>query len=386
MKIKKKILFLVTEDWYFCSHRMSIARAVRDMGCEVVIATRVKEHATEIKKEGFKLIPIRLKRSNKNPVTEIVSVIEIILIYISERPDVVHHVAIKPVIYGSVAAIISGIKSVVNALAGLGYIFTSGDYKARLLRPFIKLGLSFLLRRSDNRVIIQNTEDRQMMVKRFGIPQKNIILIRGSGVDTNHFIPVAEPQGIPLVVLVARMLWDKGIREFVEAAKIIKGQKTDARFILVGSPDVENPSSIPKAQLLQWQAEGIIQWWGYRDDIAAIWAQAHIAVLPSYREGLPKALLEAASCGRPIVTTDTTGCREIVKHGENGLLVPVQNITELARAIDSLIKDENTRKRMGLRGRQMVESEFSEQIVINAHLAAYQELLSSTTPRLKAGA
>ncbi|MBF0345862.1 MAG: glycosyltransferase, partial [Nitrospirae bacterium] len=209
--------------------------------------------------------------------------------------DIVHHVAIKPILYGSIAALITDIKSVINALSGMGYVFISKDYKAKLLRPFIKRGLNFILSRANNRVIIQNTDDRHFLINSLAVPKENIIMIRGSGVNTSQFAPMPEPKGTPIVILVARMLWDKGIREFVQAAKMIKEKGVDAKFILVGSPDPENPASICEQQLLDWQNSGFIEWLGHQNDIPAVWAQAHIAVLPSYGEGLPKSLIEAAS-------------------------------------------------------------------------------------------
>ncbi|MEW6117621.1 MAG: glycosyltransferase family 4 protein [Nitrospirota bacterium] len=372
---KPKILFLVTEDWYFCSHRLPIARAARDSGYSVVVATRVQGHGEQIEKEGFKLVPISLQRSSKNPLREILSILEITKIYRSERPDIVHHVAMKPVLYGSIAALFGGIGAVVNALAGMGYIFTSHDRKAKFLKPVVKLGFRFLLGRPNSRVIIQNPDDRLMMIGAVGIPHEKVMLIKGSGVDTSRFAPTPEPEGTIVVALVSRMLWDKGIKEFVEAAQMIKGKGVEAKCILVGSPDPENPASIPESQLLEWTKSGAVSWIGHQNDIPAVWAQAHIAVLPSYREGLPKALLEAAACGRPIVTTDTTGCREVVKHGENGLLVPIKDAKALAEALQNMIVNAAMRKRMGAMGRRMVEAEFSEERVVNETLAVYKELL-----------
>ncbi|MFZ5997976.1 MAG: glycosyltransferase family 4 protein [Nitrospirota bacterium] len=373
---KPKILFLVTEDWYFCSHRLPIARAARDNGYSVVVATRVQSHGDQIEKEGFKLVPISMRRSSKNPFKEILSILEITKIYRSERPDIVHHVAMKPVLYGSIAALFGGIGAVVNALAGMGYIFTSHDRKAKFLKPVVKLGFRFLLGWPNGRVIIQNPDDRLMMIGAVGIPHEKVMLIKGSGVDTSRFAPTPEPEGPVIVALVSRMLWDKGIKEFVEAAQIVKKKCRGAQFVLVGSPDPENPASIPESQLVEWTGSGAVLWRGHQDDIPTLWAQAHIAVLPSYREGLPKALLEAAACGRPIVTTDTTGCREIVKHGKNGFLVPVGDSEKLAEALLRLIENPALRQEFGAKGREIAETEFSQERVIAETLTVYQELLS----------
>lgn len=371
---KPKILFLVTEDWYFCSHRLPIARAARDSGYSVVVATRVQGHGEQIEKEGFKLVPIGLQRSSKNPLREILSILEITKIYQSERPDIVHHVAMKPVLYGSIAALFGGIGAVVNALAGMGYIFTSHDRKAKFLKPVVKLGFRFLLGWPNGRVIIQNPDDRLMMIGAVGIPHEKVMLIKGSGVDTSHFAPTPEPDAIPLVVLASRMLWDKGVGEFVEAARLLHEKGVNARFVLVGDSDPGNPATVPVSQLEEWHKSGAVEWWGRREDMPKVFSESHIVCLPSYREGLPKVLIEAAACGRPIVTTDAPGCREIVLHGKNGLLVPMRDSAALADALEMLIKDPVLRRKMGENGRELAVSEFSVEKVVSQTLALYQEL------------
>ena len=375
MTKRPKILFLVTADWYFWSHRLPIARAASDQGFEVIIATSVQEHGYLIEREGFKLIPIRLKRSSKSPLREIISIIELIGIYRRERPHIVHHVAMKPVLYGSLAARLSGVPYVVNALAGMGYVFSSDQPMARLLRPAIGKAFRVLLSSDRSRLILQNKDDCAMFVRKRFINGERIRLIRGSGVDTAVFSATPEPAGIPLVMLASRMLWDKGIGEFVEAARQIKNRGIDARFVLVGDTDPHNPSAIPNEQLTAWHKECVIEWWGRRDDMPAVLAQAHIVCLPSYREGLPKVLLEAASCGRPIVATDTPGCREVVRNGENGLLAPVRSTVDLADAISSLIENKELRQKMGARGREIVVSEFAIEKVISETMTVYKELL-----------
>ncbi|OHB73514.1 MAG: glycosyl transferase family 1, partial [Planctomycetes bacterium RBG_16_41_13] len=248
-KERPRILFFITEDWYFCSHRLPIARAARDAGFEVVVATRVQKHKEQIIQEGFKLIPIRLRRSNKNPLKELLSLIELITIYRLERPDLVHHVAIKPVLYGSLAARIAHVPAVVNALAGMGYLFISNNWKTKLFLPVIMHAFRWLFNRHNSRVILQNPDDEKMFINAKVLQSAQITLIRGSGVNINEFFSVPESGAMPMVVLASRMLWDKGIGEFVAAAQLLKEQNVQARFVLVGDSDPDNPASIPTEQL-----------------------------------------------------------------------------------------------------------------------------------------
>lgn len=374
--MKSKIIFLVTEDWYFCSHRLPLAREARRKGFDVVVATRVTSHGKQIEDEGFKLVPIRMARSGKNPLKELATLWELVRIYKSERPDIVHHVAMKPVLYGSLAARVGKVPYVVNALAGMGYIFISNQWKAVLLRKFVSNAFRILLNRPNSRVILQNPDDRSLMVQSGVLNPKRIVLIRGSGVDTQAFSFTPEPVGVPVVVLASRMLWDKGVGEFVEAARLLRDKGVNARFILVGDTDTENPAAVPSSQLEAWNSSGVVEWWGRRDDMPKVFSESHIVCLPSYREGLPKVLIEAASCGRAIVATDVPGCREIVLHGENGLLVPPRKALELADALERLIADPALRRSLGEKGRQLAVAEFSIEKVVAETLAVYQELLA----------
>jgi len=370
-----KILFLVTEDWYFFSHRLSLAREAKRKGFDVLVVTRVTNHGKQIEDEGFRLIPIGMARAGMNPLKELATLWELIRIYRSEKPDIVHHIAMKPVLYGSFVARITRVPRVVNLLAGLGYIFTASRWKAVLLRKFVSNAFRILLNRPNSRVIFQNPDDQNLMMRSGILKPESTVLIRGSGVNTRVFLPTPEPPGIMTVVLAARMLWAKGVGEFVEVARLIRAKGMDARFILVGDPDPENPAAVPSHQLEAWNNSGVIEWWGRREDMPSVFTQAHVVCLPSYYgEGLPMVLIEAAACGRPIVTTDAPGCREVVLHGENGLLVPVRNVADLAGALEKLIADPALRQKMGMRGRELAVSEFSVEKVVSQTLALYQEL------------
>jgi len=374
--VAPKILFFVTEDWYFWSHRLPLARAAKAAGYEVTVVTRVQEYGDRIRAEGFKLIPLALRRRGRNPWQELRVIMQLVRIYRMERPDIVHHVAIKPVLYGSVAAWLTHVRATVNALAGLGYVFSSNQRKARLLRPLVKLAYHFLLNRANSRTIIQNPEDRHLLTTAAFLGPEKTVLIRGSGVDVDLFAPTLEPQGAPIIVMACRMLWDKGVREFVQAARLLHETGVAARFVLVGKSDTENPTAVPVSQLVEWQQQGDVEWWGHREEMHRVFALSHIACLPTfYGEGLPKVLIEAAACGRPIVATDVPGCREIVRHGENGLLVPARDAPALAEALKQLILDPVMRERMGRRGREIVEAEFSVAKIVHETLAVYRSLL-----------
>lgn len=372
-----KLLFFVTEDWYFCSHRLPLAVAAKREGFDVAVVTRVRRHRAEIEAAGLRLIPLDLQRRGAHPWHELKTVRQLVRIYRAERPDIVHHVALKPVLYGSLAASLTKVPARVNALAGLGFVFASNRPKARLLRPFVQLGFRGLLNQANSRVILQNPDDLHCLTRSGALDASRAVIIRGSGVDTNRFSPSPEPEGLPLVILASRMLWDKGVGEFVRAAEILRGEGISARFALIGESDHENPAAIPDQQLAAWRASNTVEWWGRRNDMPEVLSQAHIVCLPSsYGEGLPKVLIEAAACGRPIVTTDAPGCREVVRHGHNGLLVPLRDAEALAAALRLLIEDANLRRRMGERGRRLVEREFSLERIASETLALYRGLLA----------
>jgi glycosyltransferase involved in cell wall biosynthesis len=378
MPPRPKLLYLVTEDSYFCSHRLPLARAAQAAGFEVVVATRVKEQGAQIEAEGFRLVPIHLSRGGTNPLRELESMWELLRVYRDERPDLVHHVAVKPVLYGSLVARLAGIGGTVNAVAGMGYLFSSRRVRARLLRPFIVRGYRAALNARRSRLILQNPDDAALL-RGLGVidDATRLTIIRGSGVEMDAYPARPEPAGTPLVVLPARMLWSKGVVEFVEAARSLRARGVAARFALVGAGDPENPEAIPDAQLRAWKAEGAVEWWGFREDMPDVLASANVVCLPSHREGLPKVLIEAACCARALVATDVPGCREVVRHEDNGLLVPLRDAAGLAAAVERLVADPVLRARMGARGRERVQAEFRIEKVIEATLGLYRELLRS---------
>jgi glycosyltransferase involved in cell wall biosynthesis len=372
---RPKLLYLVSEDWYFVSHRLPLAIAAKAEGFDVTVVTRVAEHGILIRDAGLNLIPLAFSRSGLNPFPEARSLIDIRGHYRNVRPELVHNVALKPVIYGSIAARHTHVKGTVNALMGLGWIFSSDSRKARALRPLVRTALRHALTGQGKRVIVQNKDDAELLVAHGLAPADAIRLIRGSGVDPAKY-PTADPSpGIPLVVLPARMLVDKGVVEFMQAAAMLKSEGVVARFALVGQPDAVNPAAIAPELIESFVRAGHVEYWGWREDMPRVLSEASLVCLPSYREGLPKALLEAAASARAIVATDVPGCREIVRPGENGWLVPPRNAAALAAALKDAIARPDLRAHYGAAGRRLVEREFSLASVIEQTLAVYRELM-----------
>jgi glycosyltransferase involved in cell wall biosynthesis len=373
-----KLIYIISEDWFFCSHFLERAGAARDAGYDVAVMTREQVHGDRIRAAGIRVLPVNFNRRSINPVRELLSLLKICFACRQERPDVLHHVAAKAIFYGSLAALLCRHRpAIVNAPVGMGYVFSSEQFMARMLRPCLRLAYRLLLNPRHGRVIFENPDDAAWFINIGVVRPADALIIRGAGIDTGKFQPAPAPNAPPVVALAARMLRDKGVCEFVEAAHRLHDAGVAARFVLVGNPDPENPASIPMEQLRSWHGHKGVEWWGWRDDMAAVWHQVHIACLPSYREGLPKALLEAAACGLPIVTTDTVGCREVVKNGDNGMLVPVGNVQALAEALHVLIDDADLRIQMGGRSRARAEREFSSERVIGETLAVYESLANT---------
>lgn len=366
-----KAIFFANTDWYLYNFRLEYAKFLKDKGWEVCFLSPNGEHCEQIREAGFRHIPFEFSRKGINPIRESETIRQIKAIYETEKPDLVHHFTIKCVIYGSLAAKELGIPSIINAITGLGYMFLSDRPHVRLLRELVK-GL-YKRALSGTQVIFENPDDRELFLKLGLVGEENSHIILGTGIDTERFVPVRPTSSIPLTILPARMIWDKGVREFVEAAAAIRQSGISARFALIGNNDEGNPTCISFDQLTEWQKEGNVEWWGWQEDVSTVISMSHIVCLPSYREGLPKILLEAAACGRPIVTTDVPGCREVVKDGVNGLLVPVRDADSLREALLELIHDPEKRETMGAAGREMAVSLFSNEIVDRETFKIYQQ-------------
>lgn len=366
------LVYLVTEDWYFLSHRLPMAREAHRAGYEVHVVTHVNKGAAAIEAEGFRLHSVVWRRGSVNPLAFLSNILAVRRHYKTIAPDLVHHVALQPTIVGSLAAL--GLPCVrLNALAGLGFSFTSSTLKAQLVRPILRALLQFVLRRPCAAVLVQNPDDRAA-IGGLGVADDKIFVIPGSGVETDKLVPMPEPPGPATAAFVGRLLDDKGIRTLVEAHAILACCGNPVRLLIAGDPDPANPVSIPPQEIAEWGRRPGIELLGHVTDIRTVWKAAHIAVLPSRREGLPKSLLEAAACGRPIVATDVPGCREIARPGVNALLVPPDDPEALADAIARLARDRHMRGKFGEAGRKIVEQEFSARKVGQEIVALYASL------------
>lgn len=372
--MKPVLLIVVNDPAFFISHRLPIAEGARRAGFEVHIATKPGDAVLCIRSLGFYHHELPLSRSGKNLLKECSSFFAIWLLCWRLRPKILHLVTIKPVLYGGIAARLSPVRGVVSAVSGLGFVFMATGLKASFFRTLVGYLYRFALGHYNSRVVFQNPDDRVELVKIGAVTDEKTVLIRGSGVDLSLCKPAPERPGIPVVTLAARLLRDKGVAEFVEAARILKSRGTLARFQLVGDLDSGNPTSIDATVLERWRGEGVVECLGFRKDIESVFAQSHIVVLPSYREGLPKVLVEAAACGRAVVTTDVPGCRDAIEAGVTGVLVPVRNAEELADAIQLLVENDDLRQRMGQAGRELAEREFSIEMIVKQHLDIYHAL------------
>ncbi len=370
-----KILLFANTDWYLYNFRLPLIKELRDQGNDIVLATPPGTYNGRLQDLDFRWVPIQLSRKGMNPLTEIISVFRIIRLYRQEKPNLVHHFTIKPVIYGSLAARITKVPGTVNAVTGLGYIFSKDKFTLKALQQLVIQLYKIALKHTS--VIFQNPDDQKLFFDHKIIKQGQSYLIFGSGVDCNHFVPKPEKNGIPTVTFVGRMLWDKGVGDFVEAARILHKKGVQARFLLVGDTD-KNPSSIPAELLSKWQADGIVEWWGFQEDMREIYTLSHVICLPSYHEGLPRVLTEAAASQRPTIATDIPGCRDVIKHGVNGYLVPKKDPPSLAERMQELIENPDLRHQFAVKGRELAEREFSIEKVnretIEVYLQHFQKI------------
>lgn len=366
---------IVNDPAFFLSHRLAIAEGARKAGYNVHIASMIGEAVEIIEQRGFVHHALPLSRSGSNPLRELVSLFFIWRLLWRIKPSILHLVTIKPVIYGGIAARLAPVGGVVAAVSGLGFVFLLRGFKAFLLRKVISFFYWLSLGKKNLRVIFQNADDRDLLVGLGVLDPDKTELIRGSGVDLSLYTFRPEPQTLPpKICLAARLLRDKGVLEFIEAVKILHARGVKARFQLIGAVDHGNPATISDAELDACRDEGLIEVMGYRKDIAALFADAHVVALPSYREGLPKVLVEAAACGRAVVTTDVPGCRDAIEPGVTGLLVPVRDAIALADGLQLLIEDVSMRQRMGAAGRVLAESEFDVEKIVKQHLDIYYKL------------
>lgn len=379
---KHIILFITNNISSFLSHRMPIGRKLIELGYEVHLISAMNSiEASEIvASSGIKFHSIRLARSGLNIFSEAISFFEIFKLMNNIQPSLVHLVTIKPIIYGGVAARILRIDSLVVAIAGLGYLFMTTSKFFILLRLLVVLIFKNIFSKKKLKIIFQNSDDQLHLLKLTNLNPEKTTLIKGSGVNLDEFISNIKPSKLPYIVTMAsRLLRDKGVTEYVEAAKILSERGVSIEFRLVGDIDIGNPSSLSVHDLSVLKKLGIVKLYGHRNDISALYNESRIIVLPSYREGLPKALIEAASCGRPVITTDVPGCRDAIVPGHTGLLIPPYDSMALANAIENLIFDDELCDNMGEFARLFAEMEFSIKEVVNRHLSIYKSLLGESS-------
>lgn len=378
-KPMKFVLFANT-DWYLWNFRRSLVAALQERGHEVLLLSPDGEFGPKLRGMGVRWQPIRMERRSLNPFRELMLLLRLVCILRRERPSIVHSFTIKCAVYGSVAGRLAGVPVRINAVAGMGYVFTNDSWLARLLRPVVRVMFKVSLGGPGSRLILQNPDDVALFEKARLIPTSHISLIAGSGVDCTRFAPRVSAKSIePVrVLLAARLLWDKGVGEYVEAAKSLRDKKCmPLEFLLAGTPDHGNPASVSQAAVHGWQEEGVLRWLGHVEDMPELFRNVDIVVLPSYREGLPKGLIEAAASGCALVATDVPGCRQVVEHEVDGLRVAAKSWAELARAIERLAIDPALRTRLGAAARKKALDRFDERIIIERTLETYRGTLRS---------
>ena len=378
--LQKKILFNITEDWFFLSHFLSRALSAQKDGFEIYVCCNETNKKKIIENYGINFITLPYSRPNINPFYELYILIRLIFVVVKVKPDIVHNVALKPIIQGTFASWLLNIKSVVNAPVGMGYVFISKSLKAKLLKPILVLFLRIFLNphkgiNKKGKVIFENNDDLNYFKSLKAVDSTHACVISGAGVQIDKTFSKRKIKNkVPIVVLIARMLKDKGIYEFFEAFQLLKNKKVKCQFVLVGDVDPLNPASIKRSTLQKWKVDKEIKWLGWIDDIQKVLLETDILCLPSYREGLPKALVEGAAASLPLVATDTVGCREVVIDGYNGFLVPIKDSKKLAEAIEKLVLDSSLRKLMGRESFKMANSKFSSSKINSLTLKVYNEL------------
>lgn len=379
-----KVIFFANTDWYLFNFRLALAKVLLRSGAEVVMVSPPGSYGRKLEAEGFRWIKVPMARRSLNPLREAWLLWRLIRVYQEERPDIVHHFTIKCVVYGGIAARLVGIHGIVGAVAGMGYIFSNDRLLSRILRPLIRVLMSAAQGGRNCRLILQNCDDRDAFISEKTVAPCSLRLIPGSGVDTTRFSPVSRPKDshrARKVLLAARLVWEKGIAEYVAAARQFKREGRNVEFLLAGEPDEGNPNSVQATLVDKWHAEQIIKPLGHVGDIAALLSEIDVMVLPSfYREGVPRSLIEAASCGLPLVTTDTPGCRDLVKDGVNGFLVPARNSDALVCALRRILDDPDLGERLGAEGRKIVLEKFDEKLVFSQTLNVYRELVHEFGP------
>lgn len=371
---RRKILLTANSGEGHFLRRLPLLNRLRDEGYEVVLVTPPDEYVSKLVDKGYPWAEWRLRRGSLSPLSEFRALIDLGRIYRREAPDAVHHFTIKPIVYGTASALALGIPAVFNTFTGVGFPFLD-NLASRLCRPFLQPLLRLLLRRQRVTTIFHNEKDRRILIERRVVSSRRAPVTYGVGVDVRTYRPPDErPEAVePVILMASRLLWDKGVGEYVEAAQLLAGRGVRARFLFAGDRDPGSRLCIPPAVIREWAAMSPVQFIGHRSDMPDLLRRVDVAILPSYHEGLPRFLLEAAASGLPLVASDVSGCLSVVEDGVNGLVVPARDSYTLASAIETLARDAALRNRMGRASRALVLERFSEEVVVPAHLRVYEE-------------
>lgn len=369
------VVYVASTSIHLAKTRLGLLRRMRADGWRVLAIAPEDAFTGQLIEAGLDWRPLPIAREIARPIRHLQVTRALTALYRSERPALVHHFTSNPVIYGTLAAQLAGAPAVVNAFPGLGTVFHSAHWDAPLLRAWLRIAYRRATRVANSRTIFQNRDDRDAFVRAGIVPEAHAVLIRGSGIDVEAFHPTPEPAGVPTILYCGRMLWSKGLDELAAAARLLREWNVSCRIRLVGLLDAQHREAVPIARLRQWERDGLLTWDGRRDDMPAVFAAAHVVVLPSHREGVPRSLVEGAASGRPLVATDVAGCREVVAHEDNGLLVPLRDPRRLAEALARLIRNPDERRAFGRRGREIAVGQFAESSVIEATLEVYRQLL-----------
>ena len=378
--MKKKILFLVNDLSFFISHRLQIAESVIALGYSVFVGYGELGSCkiSFLKNRNIEAMYIPIDRAGMNPFKEIGSLFLILRLFLKIKPDIVHLVTIKPYLYGGIIARIAGVKCVVSSVSGLGTLFIEEKFNIKLLRTLLYPIYKYAFNHPNQMVIFQNKDDLNKFTNKKILKSSKSIIINGSGVELQNFSNFEEPLGTPIVCFAARLIKDKGVFEYIAAARLIKKRGIEAKFLLAGDLDTKNPTGLNLKELQQIKNEELIEVLGYQNEISVLYANSNIICLPSYREGLPKSLIEAAAASRAVVTTDVPGCRDAIIPNKTGILVPVKDVDKLAEAIIWLIQNPSKRVKMGKAGRKLAEEKFQIKKVIENHLSIYSDLLEKS--------
>ena len=375
--MKKRILFIVNAEWYFKLHWLPLAIGLKNSGYEVLIAaSEERGEGSAFEQVGIKFFRLPFQRQSFNPFYEFWSLIKIIVLLREVRPEIVHNITIKPVIIGTFAAQLVNIPNIINTITGLGFTFLKQGFLGSALRSSMLFIYRLMFLKNNVFVSFQNIDDKKLIMPKVRARINRSIVINGVGVITSKFKQHPIPENDNIVILASRLLWDKGVGEFVKAAIYLKSIKSKVRMVLVGMPDEMNPASISNQELSEWCNENYVEWWGHQDNMPEIINKASIVVLPSYREGLPTILIEAASVGRPLIATDVPGCREVVNNGINGYLVPIKDHIALAETINKMINNYSLMKRMGTNSRRIALNKFDIKIILQQHIKLYNSILN----------